>query len=143
MSALSDVPQAQHPFLLAIDHLSHLQSLFIAQSRALQIAYDNLSHHLIPLLREFEAFSQRAAGDLENEARLLKGSQRDVAMLPKIVIHEAFLRKKDKDKEKEGEGLQVKTMADYVHLRKMEQVRESCESAHGMFSTHATAMVAG
>ncbi len=79
-----------------------------------------------------------------------------MAMLPKVVVHEAFTRKKDKEGDgaggaggsvegkmkKEGdvggpggsgEG-KTKTLADYVHPRKMEQVREACRATHGMSS---------
>ncbi|ORX33486.1 hypothetical protein BD324DRAFT_639538 [Kockovaella imperatae] len=122
LSALSDIPQAQHPFLLAIDHLSHLQSLFTAQSRAIKIAYDNLNHHLALLDKEFNRFTQHAQAELATEASLLRHSRTDMAILPKIVIHESFLRKKDK----EGPT----TLADYISARKMEQVRETCEASH-------------
>ena len=102
--------------------------MFIAQSRALQIAYANLNHHLAPLLREFDTFSKKAQTELDAEAGLLRGSKTDMAMLPKIVVHEAFLRKKDKDKE---DGNKVTTLADYISSRRMEQVRETCEVAYG------------
>ena len=130
MSALSDLPQAQHPFIVAFDHLSHLQSLFAAQSRSLQIAYANLLHHLNPLLREYEAFAKRAEREIDIEEKLLRGSASDMAMLPKVVIHDAFLRRKDKERDRDGEA---KTLADHVHPRKMEQVRETCKVAHGEF----------
>ena len=72
-------------------------------------------------------------------------------MLPKVIVHKAFLRKKDgRDREKSGDSegnkdskdtkvtmdgnvVQVKTLADYVHSKKMEQVRESCRAAHGVW----------
>lgn len=120
---------------MAFDHISHLQSLFLAQSRALQIAYSNLSHHLQPLLKEFAAFAGRVEKELDYQERLLKNSTVDLAVLPKVVIHEAFVRKKDRDRDKEGgddrDRDRVKTLADYVHQRKMEEVRESCREVHG------------
>jgi autophagy-related protein 11 len=127
VSAISDLSQAQQPFLIAFDHLAHLHSLFTAQSRAVSIAYANLSHHLAPLMREFESFAMRAEREMQVEEGLIRSAKADLAMLPKVLVHETFLRKK------EGmDGSQLpKTLADYVHPRKMEQVRESCQVAHG------------
>ncbi|WVW78803.1 hypothetical protein I302_100765 [Kwoniella bestiolae CBS 10118] len=116
----------QHPFLVAHDHLSHLQSLYQAQSRALEIAYSNLSHHLQPLINEFEKFSIRAEKELQNEESLIKGAKVDMALLPKLSINPALLRKK---KEAEGDE-RIKTIGDFVNKRKMEQVRDSCRTAH-------------
>ncbi|WWD08012.1 hypothetical protein V865_006122 [Kwoniella europaea PYCC6329] len=116
----------QHPFLVAHDHLSHLQSLYQAQSRALEIAYSNLSHHLQPLINEFQKFSVRAEKELQTEESLIKGAKVDMALLPKLSINPILLRKK-----KEGEGDdRIKTIGDFVNKRKMEQVRDSCRTAH-------------
>ncbi|WWD00241.1 hypothetical protein V866_007150 [Kwoniella sp. B9012] len=116
----------QHPFLVAHDHLSHLQSLYQAQSRALEIAYSNLSHHLQPLINEFQKFSVRAEKELQTEETLIKGAKVDMALLPKLSINPVLLRKK-----KEGEGDdRIKTIGDFVNKRKMEQVRDSCRTAH-------------
>jgi autophagy-related protein 11 len=133
VSGLIDAARAQQPFHMAQDHLSHLRSLYQSQSRSLQIAYSNLFHHLHPLIREFQTFAARAEQDLENEESLIRGARVDMALLPKVVVHEVFTRKKDRDKDKDVEGSdgKAKTLADYVHPRKMEQVRESCRITHG------------
>lgn len=132
-SALSDITLAQQPFHMAHDHLSHLQSLYEAQSCSLAIAYSNLIHHLQPVINEFQSFALRAEKDLEVEESLIRGARVDMALLPKVVVHEAFTRKKERDREKEGEEGKgtSKTLADYVHPRKMEQVREACRVTHG------------
>ncbi|WWC59113.1 uncharacterized protein I303_101661 [Kwoniella dejecticola CBS 10117] len=116
----------QHPFLVAHDHLSHLQSLYQAQSRALEIAYSNLSHHLQPLISEFQRFAVRAEKELQTEESLIKGAQVDMALLPKLPINPYLLRKK---KDSDGDD-RVKTIGDFVNKRKMEQVRDSCRMAH-------------
>ena len=128
VSPISDVSRVQQPFHMAHDHLSHLQSLYLAQARSLDIAYANLIHHLQPLIREFQCFAARAEKDLLTEEELIRGARVDMAMLTKVVVHEAFTRKKEKDGEVEGKS---KTLADYVHPRKMEQVREACRVTHG------------
>jgi hypothetical protein len=115
--------QIQHPFLIASDHISHLHSLFTAQSHALRIAYANLFLHLTPVLTDFESFSIRAEQDIDTESRLLRGYQGDMALLPKIMVHEA-LRRKDKDRDKD------KSLADYVNAGKMEQVVGTCRTSH-------------
>ncbi|WRT65097.1 uncharacterized protein IL334_002039 [Kwoniella shivajii] len=116
----------QHPFLVAHDHLSHLQSLYQAQSRALEIAYSNLSHHLQPLIQESEKFAIRAEKELFTEESLIKGAKVDMTLLPKLTINPSLLRKK-KDNESEDK---VKTIGDFVNKRKMEQVRDTCRTAH-------------
>ena len=130
VSALSDVVQAQRPFHMAHDHLSHLHSLFQSQARALDIAYANVLHHLNPLIKEFQIFALRAGKDLQTEESLLRGAKLDMVMLPKVVVHEAFTKKKEGTS---GEG-KTKTLADYVHPGRMEQVREACRITHGISS---------
>lgn len=44
----------------------------------------------------------------------------DLALLPKISVHEALLA-----------GKRSKTLGDYVHASKMEQVRDGCRLTHG------------
>lgn len=149
-SGHADLSAIQQPFLIAHDHLLHLQSLYLAQTRAVEIAYTNLFHHLQPLLRDFSAFALRAENDLEEEARLIRGSKVDMVLLSKIRIHEGFLagsRKRDRNDsmgaaigggDGSGQG-QVdksemrtkKTLGDYVSPRKMEEVRKSCRNSHG------------
>lgn len=130
VSAISDLGQAQEPFILASDHLQHLLSLFYAQARALAIAYTSLASHLEPLLLEFEEFQQRAKAALDNEDRLIRSSAADMAMLPRIIVHDAFNKKKERRDSTEG-AEPVRTMASYVNPVKMQQVRESCQVAHG------------
>ncbi|WVQ97743.1 hypothetical protein IAU59_004857 [Kwoniella sp. CBS 9459] len=123
---LHNLAQVQHPFIVAHDHLSHLQSFYQAQARALEIAYANLSHHLQPLVREFEAFAERAEKELHTEEDLIRGARLDMALLPKLTINPAILKRK-----KEGDPEdKVKTLGDFVNRRKMEQVRDSCRTAH-------------
>jgi hypothetical protein len=81
-----------------------------------------LSHHLDPLIREFAAFTAKADAALANEQALLKGSALDLALLPKIAVHDVFLA-----------GKRPKTLGDYVHASKMEQVRDACRLTHGLF----------
>jgi hypothetical protein len=69
---------------------------------------------------------------MDAEHRLVTGARADLAMLPRVVIHGAFLRKKDREERLDGSA-QTKTLADYVHPKKMEQVRESCQSAYGEY----------
>nr|XP_019008838.1 uncharacterized protein I206_06522 [Kwoniella pini CBS 10737]OCF47619.1 hypothetical protein I206_06522 [Kwoniella pini CBS 10737] len=125
-SQSSSLAHVQHPFLVAHDHLSHLQSLYQAQSRALEIAYSNLSHHLQPLINEFQRFAVRAEKELQTEESLIKGAKVDMALLPKLSINPHLLRKK---KDSEGDE-RTKTIGDFVNKRKMEQVRDSCRTAH-------------
>lgn len=134
MSAINDVEQARHPFLVAFDHLSHLQSLFQAQARALEIAYANLFQHLQPLIRDFQKFALKAEGQLDDEAKLIRSAVADMTMLPKVIVHGAFLKKKerqDSGTSSQEVEVKVKTLADYVHVKKMEQVRDTCRVAHG------------
>ncbi|KIR26541.1 hypothetical protein I309_04510 [Cryptococcus deuterogattii LA55] len=105
------------------DHLSHLKSLSDTQSKALQIAYANLSQHLQPLVDEFQSFASRVEASFKTEEELIKSAKLDMALLPKLVINPALLKKKD------DEG-KVRTMGDYVNAKKMEQVRESCRILH-------------
>ncbi|OCF30460.1 hypothetical protein I316_07896 [Kwoniella heveanensis BCC8398] len=123
---MCDLVQVQHPFIVAHDHLSHLQSFYQAQARALEIAYANLSHHLQPLVREFETFAETAEKELRSEEDLIRGAGLDMTLLPKLTINPALLKRK-KDGEPEDK---VKTIGDYVNRRKMEQVRDSCRTAH-------------
>ncbi|KIR54453.1 hypothetical protein I315_02937 [Cryptococcus gattii Ru294] len=120
---LSNFNGIQHPFLVAHDHLSHLKSLSDTQSKALQIAYANLSQHLQPLVDEFQSFASRVEASFKTEEELIKSAKLDMALLPKLVINPALLKKKD------DEG-KVRTMGDYVNAKKMEQVRESCRILH-------------
>ncbi|KAK8846655.1 hypothetical protein IAR55_005742 [Kwoniella newhampshirensis] len=124
---LSSLAHVQHPFLVAHDHLSHLQSLYEAQSRALQIAYANLSHHLQPLIQTYQDFASRAEPQLKTEEELIRGAKVDMALLPKMIVNPSLMKKKGKETETEEK---VKTLGDYVNRRKMEQVRDSCRTAH-------------
>lgn len=119
------VSQAQAPFAVAYDHLCHLQSLFKAQAHALRIAYANLAYHLDPIVNAFREFSARAEGQLDQQERLLAGYQVDMAMLPKVVVHEALFRRRDKD----GADRR-KSLVDWIHTKKMEEVRTHCQMAH-------------
>ncbi|WVQ83863.1 hypothetical protein IAT38_006007 [Cryptococcus sp. DSM 104549] len=121
LSSLADI---QSPFLVAHDHLLHLQSLYESQSAALQIAYANLQQHLRPLIDEWESFSGRVEDSFQAEEQVIKSAKLDMALLPKMTINPLFLRKKKDDPDR------VKTMGDYVNGRKMEQVRESCLAVH-------------
>nr|XP_031861804.1 uncharacterized protein CI109_002633 [Kwoniella shandongensis]KAA5528876.1 hypothetical protein CI109_002633 [Kwoniella shandongensis] len=124
---LSSLAHVQHPFLVAHDHLSHLQSLYEAQSRALQIAYANLSHHLQPLIQTYQEFASRAEPQLKTEEELIRGAKVDMALLPKMVVNPALIKRKGKEAESDEK---TKTLGDYVNRRKMEQVRDSCRTAH-------------
>ncbi|ODO03076.1 hypothetical protein I350_05921 [Cryptococcus amylolentus CBS 6273] len=121
---LSSLQGIQHPFLIAHDHLSHLQSLFDAQSSALYIAYANLSQHLQPVVNEFQSFASRVEASFKSEEELIKSSKLDMALLPKLAINPVMLKKR------EGEEGKERTMGDYVNGKKMEQVRESCRVLH-------------
>lgn len=131
-AAVSSFNGIQHPFLVAHDHLSHLKSLSDTQSKALQIAYANLSQHLQPLVDEFQSFASRVEASFKTEEELIKSSKLDMALLPKLVINPALLKKKD------DEG-KIRTMGDYVNAKKMEQVRESCRILHGEIFVISTA----
>lgn len=125
-----DLSHAQAPFAVAYDHLQHLQSLFKAQAHALQIAYANLAYHLQPIVDAFRDFTDRADAQLDAHDKLLAGYEVDMAMLPKVVVHESLFRRRDKDKDGEDKR---KTLVDWIHAKKMEQVRDWCQSAHGEF----------
>lgn len=131
MSAIHDANLIQQPFILASDHVQHLQSLFLAQSQALSIAYSNLFYHLSPFLQEFGTFAPKAERELDLEDELIRGARADMAMLNKVVIHEELRRKDGKDRDK-------RTIADYVNGSKMEQVRDGCRSAHGAWQMLGT-----
>lgn len=132
VSAIHDVNLVQDPFILASDHIQHLQSLFTAQSNALSIAYANLFYHLNPFIQEFERFAPKAEQELEVEDELIRSAPGDMAMLTRVVIHDQL--KRDRDKEKT-------VMADWVNPKKMEQVRDSCRLAHGVSYSVLTANV--
>lgn len=119
-----ELSQAQHPFAVAYDHLCHLQSLFKAQAHALRIAYSNLAFHLEPIISAFREFSTRADDQLDHQAKLLHGYEADMAMLPKVVVHESLFRRREKEETRR------KTLVDWIHAKKMEQVRDWCQSAH-------------
>lgn len=127
MSTSLDLPRAQEPFEAAYDHLLHLQSLFKVQAHALRIAYANLSYHLQPILDAFRDFAGRADEQLDHHEKLLRGYEVDMAMLPKVVVHESLFRRRDKD----GDEGRKKTLVDWIHTKKMEQVRDYCQTAHG------------
>lgn len=135
MSAIHDSNLIQQPFILASDHVQHLQSLFLAQSQALSIAYSNLFYHLSPFLQEFGTFAPKAEKELDLEDELIRGARADMAMLSKVVIHEELRKKDAKDGPK-------RTIADYVNRGKMEQVRDSCSTAHGTLSRLAVTVYA-
>ncbi|CAK9784276.1 hypothetical protein CC85DRAFT_284896 [Cutaneotrichosporon oleaginosum] len=119
------VSQAQAPFAVAYDHLCHLQSLFKAQAHALRIAYANLAYHLDPIVQAFREFSSRAEDQLYNQEKLLAGYHVDMAMLPKVIVHEAVYRRRDKDSVEKR-----KALVDWIHTKKMEEVRNHCQVAH-------------
>lgn len=112
----------------------HVLSLFQAQYRALSLAYQNLEHHLQPLRDEWDKLSGVAATQLREQEALLDSAPSDLLLLPKVTIHPTFWSKRDqagnmisraKDEAKE------KTLADYIHSRKMEEVMEACRISHG------------
>ncbi|KAL1408464.1 oligomeric, coiled-coil, peripheral membrane protein [Vanrija albida] len=125
-SAALDLSHAQAPFAVAYDHLCHLQSLFKVQANALRIAYDNLSFHLQPIIDAFREFAERADVQLEHHEMLLRGYDVDMAMLPKVTVHESLFRRRDKD----VDDPKRKSLVDWIHTKKMEQVRDWCQSAH-------------
>nr|ODO01122.1 hypothetical protein L204_01849 [Cryptococcus depauperatus CBS 7855] len=120
---LSSFEGIQHPFIVAHDHLSHLNSLFEAQSQSLKIAYSNIAFHLQPVLEEFKSFSAKVEGEFKKEEDLINCSRLDMTLITKLMINQTILKKKDE----EGK---VKTLGDYVNGKKMEQVRETCRVLH-------------
>lgn len=125
-SAALDLSHAQAPFAVAYDHLCHLQSLFKAQAAALRIAYANLAFHLQPIVEAFRDFAERADGQLDHHEKLLRGYDIDMAMLPRVTVHESLFRRRDKD----ADDAKRKSLVDWIHTKKMEQVRDWCQSAH-------------
>ncbi|EKC98517.1 myosin heavy chain [Trichosporon asahii var. asahii CBS 8904] len=121
-----ELAQAQSPFASAYDHLCHLQSLFKAQAHALRIAYANLSFHLGPIVEAFREFTGRVDDELDAHDQLLKGYDVDMAMLPKVTVHESLYRRRDKDTDDKSR----KSLLDWIHTKKMEQVRDLCQYAH-------------
>lgn len=138
VSAIENINEAQQPFVIAYDHISHLQALFAAQAQALSIAYANLSQYILPLVSEYEDFSSHATAVLAKEERLLGGADADLAMLSKIPVHEAFERergKRSKEKEKAGDSEDGKparrTLADLLSVRKLQMVKKDVAAVHG------------
>lgn len=132
--SMQDVSEAHQPFYMAQDHIHHILSLFAAQYKALTLAYQNLDHHLAPLRDEWTKLSQTADERLREHSDLLDSAPNDLAILPMVPIHPAFWSKRDsagnvvsrgKDEAKE------KTLADYIHARKMEEVIDTCRASHG------------
>jgi autophagy-related protein 11 len=130
VSALNDLTSAQTPFLIAQDHILHLQSLYLTQSKALAIAYQNLLHHTSHLRQTFTSFSKTAETRLDAQEELIRSAKGDMAMLPKIIVNEGIMRVKDKVGMGEGGK---RSMSFWVDSRKMEQVREACVGTHGAF----------
>ncbi|WOO77837.1 Autophagy-related protein 11 [Vanrija pseudolonga] len=137
-SAALDLSHAQAPFAVAYDHLCHLQSLFKAQAAALQIAYANLAFHLQPIVEAFRDFAERADGQLDHHEKLLRGYDIDMAMLPKVTVHESLFRRRDK----EADDAKRKSLVDWIHTKKMEQVRDWCQSAHTDYVNRYNTVVA-
>jgi hypothetical protein len=135
---LHDLSTAQEPFLMAQDQINHILSLFTAQHLALSIAYQNLEQHLAPLREEWNSLFRTGDERLKEQADLLESAPNDLALLPRVTIHPVFWLKRDatgnvitrgKDEVKE------KTMADYIHSRKMEEVLETCRASHRKLSS--------
>jgi autophagy-related protein 11 len=131
---IQDVSEAYQPFYMAQDHIHHILSLFAAQYKALSLAYQNLDHHLAPLREEWTKLSRTADERLKEDSNLLESAPNDLAILPMVPIHPAFWSKRDsagnvvsrgKDEAKE------KTLADFIHSRKMEEVIDTCRASHG------------
>ncbi|TXT13490.1 hypothetical protein VHUM_00857 [Vanrija humicola] len=137
-SAALDLSHAQAPFAVAYDHLCHLQSLFKAQAHALRIAYANLSFHLQPIVEAFRDFAERADVQLDHHEQLLRGYDIDMAMLPKVTVHESLFRRRDKD----TDDAKRKSLVDWIHTKKMEQVRDWCQSAHTDYVNRYNTVVA-
>jgi hypothetical protein len=130
---LHDLPTAHEPFLMAQDQINHIQSLFTAQHAALAIAYENLEHHLAPLREEWNSLFRLADERLKEQAELLDSAPNDLALLPKVTIHPIFWVKRDSSGDVVSRGkddAKEKTMADYIHSRKMEEVLETCRASH-------------
>lgn len=68
--------------------------------------------------------------ELDTQYGLIRSSAVDMAMLPKIILHDAFANKK-KDRRDSSNGHEgPRTMASWVSTVKMQQVRESCQVAY-------------
>lgn len=137
VSAISDLSQAQIPFIFAHDHLQHLFALLQAQCSALSIAYESLSNYLEPLLTEWDGLQVRAKAELERQYELLQNSEGDMVLLRKITILDVLAKRRDREKSGETEGSAStapgtgeRTLASYVNAAKMEQVREGCRETH-------------
>jgi hypothetical protein len=119
---------------VAQDHIHHILSLFAAQYKALSLAYQNLEHHLAPLQEEWKTLTRTAEERLREQADLLESAPNDLALLPKVPIHPAFWSKRDASGNVISRGkdeAKDKTLADYIHSRKMEEVIETCRASHG------------
>ena len=119
---------------MAQDHMHHILSLFQAQYRALSLAYQNLEHHLQPLRDEWDNLSGVAATSLREQEALLDSAPSDLLLLPKVTIHPIFWSKRDQAGNMISKGkdeAKEKTLADFIHPRKMEEVMESCKVSHG------------
>lgn len=118
---------------MAQDQINHIQSLFAAQHAALSIAYQNLEHHLAPLREEWNSLFRLADERLKEQAQLLESAPNDLALLPRVTIHPVFWAKRDPSGNVVNRGkddAKAKTMADYIHSRKMEEVLETCRASH-------------
>lgn len=132
--AIDDLPVAHEPFLMAQDHIHHILSLFQAQYRALSLAYQNLEHHLQPLRNEWDTLASVAAKQLGEQESLLDSAPSDLLLLPKVPIHSTFSAKRDQAgniTSKAKDEAKDKTLADFIHPRKMEEVIETCRVSHG------------
>ncbi|KAL7423266.1 oligomeric, coiled-coil, peripheral membrane protein [Cryptotrichosporon argae] len=135
LGTATEVGHFQTPFIFAFDHLCHLQSLFKAQARALEVAYENLYQHLVPFLGEFATFRQRGQRALDGDDRLIRGYPFDMVMLRKVVIHDGLSeavykdREKDRDKRKDRDERR-RTLLDGVNPRKMQEVKDQCDAIH-------------
>jgi autophagy-related protein 11 len=119
---------------MAQDHIHHILSLFAAQYKALSLAYQNLDHHLAPLREEWNTLSRTADERLKEQVELLESAPNDLAILPKVPIHPAFWSKRDSAGNVVSRGkdeTKDKTLADYIHARKMEEVIDTCRASHG------------
>jgi len=119
---------------MAQDHIHHILSLFAAQYKALSLAYQNLDHHLAPLRDEWNTLSRTADERLKEQVELLEAAPNDLAILPKVPIHPAFWSKRDSAGNVVSRGkdeTKDKTLADYIHARKMEEVIDTCRASHG------------
>jgi autophagy-related protein 11 len=119
---------------MAQDHIHHILSLFAAQYKALSLAYQNLDHHLAPLREEWNTLSRTADERLKEQIELLEAAPNDLAILPKVPIHPAFWSKRDSAGNVVSRGkdeTKDRTLADYIHARKMEEVIDTCRASHG------------